>query len=332
MMRVVVLGHTACLILAIFAVSCEAFAWQIAVYYEGTVSSLTSFSENSVPNGVFVGAKIAGSLLYGTDQSTGVHLKTGSLGWGHEYSFSNGLNQTVQIGSNEWNVTGGSLEYFYFFDYFDYYNQQHILGTFSDAGNSRTSSFPNQAADYELSIALYDDVAPLNLFSSSEIETAVVDLTQCTRGSGMLNTRTWDQSGAIVNGYYLTYNITRVSAKPFDDDQDGLPNSWEELYFGGVTNANPDAICSNGCNTVYQAYVSGMNPNDRKSTFLISISPDRTLHWPCIPGRAYSVYYATNLLADFQPLATNIPWMSGGSTNKSDSAIGFFKIGVQLEE
>ena len=41
-----------------------------------------------------------------------------------------------------------------------------------------------------------------------------------------------------------------------DLDRDGLPDAWELQCYGGITNANPFGLCSNGTDSVMAAYVS----------------------------------------------------------------------------
>jgi hypothetical protein len=117
-----------------------------------------------------------------------------------------------------------------------------------------------------------------------------------------------------------------------DSDSDGIPDSWEQQYFGGTTNANPAATCSNGINTVRQAYIAGLNPNDPQSTFLASFLSDEAFGWNAVSGRVYAVYWATNLMNGFQCLESNIPWMRASFTNQTAVPCGYYKIDVQLEE
>ena len=112
---------------------------------------------------------------------------------------------------------------------------------------------------------------------------------------------------------------------------DGLPDSWEQQYFGGSTNANPSAVASNGVNTIREVYIAGLNPNDPASRLeLSSIYP---LRWNAASGRVYSVYWSSNLLSGFEPLATNIPWNGSVFTDSLHSAEnqGFYRIKVRLE-
>jgi hypothetical protein len=119
-----------------------------------------------------------------------------------------------------------------------------------------------------------------------------------------------------------------------DSDADGIPDSWEQQYFEGATNANPNATCSNGFNTVREAYIAGLNPNDPQSRLLISdfrsLPDGKTLGWTAVSGRVYSVYWTSNLMTGFQCLESNIPWTQGEFTNSTAVPCGYYKIGVQL--
>jgi|GEM_PF-7050143 len=126
------------------------------------------------------------------------------------------------------------------------------------------------------------------------------------------------------------------SATPPDSDADGIPDSWEQQYFGGTTNANPNAVCSNGFNTVFDAYIAGLNPTNPLSRFMISnfraLGDDKAFDWNTVSGRIYSVYWTTNLLSGFQPLEINIPWTRNSFTNSTIVPQSFYKINVQLED
>lgn len=114
-----------------------------------------------------------------------------------------------------------------------------------------------------------------------------------------------------------------------DSDFDGINDDWERSYGG---NQSPERTCSNGVNTLLQAYVAGLDPNDPQSKFTTTVS-GQTLRWNATSGRVYAVYYSTNLLSGFQPLATNIPWTAGCFTDCVHNAHGqlFYKIDVKLE-
>ncbi len=138
------------------------------------------------------------------------------------------------------------------------------------------------------------------------------------------------------SGHTGDSNPFNVFALVGDTDSDGLPDWWEELYFNGATNANPNTLCSNGVNTVWQAYIAGLNPTNPASLFLTSVlsSPPSVLSWNAVSGRVYSVWWTSNLLSGFQSLESNIPWTGNTFTDTTYNAEdkGFYKIDVELEE
>ncbi len=115
-----------------------------------------------------------------------------------------------------------------------------------------------------------------------------------------------------------------------DSDGDGILDDWERQHGG---NQNPEQTCSNGVNTVRQAYIAGLDPNDPTDFFEVS-NVWNVLGWPSVSGRVYSVYWATNLLDGFQPLEANIPWTAGSfiDTNTPSSEQMFYKIEVRFDD
>ncbi len=124
---------------------------------------------------------------------------------------------------------------------------------------------------------------------------------------------------------------------PFDIDDDGLPNNWETEYFGDPTNADPNAICSNGINKVIDAYVAGFDPNNPNTFFDIHsakpVSEGFVLTWNSVSGRTYNVYWATNLMNSFQPLQTNLeyPVNSYTDTLHNNDNMRFYKLRVYMK-
>ena len=123
----------------------------------------------------------------------------------------------------------------------------------------------------------------------------------------------------------------------YDDDNDGLPGWWEIDHFGGETNANPNAMASNGVNTVLETYIAGLDPADPDAAFLISdIQPQTSgsvLSWNATNGRAYTVSWSSNLLSGFQALERNIAYTAVPytDTNHTADGQGFYKIEVTME-
>jgi predicted acyl esterase len=134
--------------------------------------------------------------------------------------------------------------------------------------------------------------------------------------------------------YVDEISITDISPAALPDtDGDGIPDSWEMLYYGGATNANPNATASNGVNTVLQAYIAGLDPTDPDALFEMSGLQNNVLFWSGVSGRVYTVYWTSNLLSGFQTLEANVPWTGSVFTDSTHSAEqkGFYKIEVKVE-
>ncbi len=143
------------------------------------------------------------------------------------------------------------------------------------------------------------------------------------------------QSLGTGQAWFDRINIA-VSQGGDDTDGDGLPNWWENTYYGSDTAADPIASASNGVNSVYQAYIAGFDPTDPDSGFSITdYTPgaQHVIQWSGVSGRVYTVYWASNLLSGFQTLETNRPWTSAIFTDTTHRAEekGFYKIDVKIE-
>ncbi len=133
------------------------------------------------------------------------------------------------------------------------------------------------------------------------------------------STAGWELAEFELYGYYYT----------IDGDGNGMPDWWEQQHFGG-TGVNPNAVCSNGVNTMIQAYVAGLNPTDSSARFGITNHSRNLIQWNAVSGRVYNVYWTTNLMNGFQTLQTN--YTGGAITDSTHSAADkcFYKIDVRL--
>jgi hypothetical protein len=120
---------------------------------------------------------------------------------------------------------------------------------------------------------------------------------------------------------------------PMDTNTNGLPNVWEMRYFGGTTAANASALAANGINTIYEMYVTGLNPTNPASLFVVQIIEDaRRIKWASVKNRNYTVQHSPKLSEPF----TNVTTGAGTgadmsySSNPDSKQQGFYRVNVKL--
>lgn len=114
-----------------------------------------------------------------------------------------------------------------------------------------------------------------------------------------------------------------------DGDNDGIPDWWEQKYFGGIHAADANSLAENGVNTLGEVYLAGLSPLGTER-FEVFSSLAGQLSWVGHPGRNYSVYWTTNLAAGFTLLQANIPWTQNEFTDEAGIAApaGFYQLRV----
>lgn len=139
----------------------------------------------------------------------------------------------------------------------------------------------------------------------------------------------------------------------FDRDGDGLPDWWEEEHFDSPTAANPNALAANEVNTLMQAFIAGLNPNDPNAFFRTPPPEPQTtgsstgvlLRFPfAIEGRRYVIWYTDDLVhQDWQVAGEvipneqleNIEWFDQGDQNRPcplKAGMRFYHIDVELAD
>jgi hypothetical protein len=128
-----------------------------------------------------------------------------------------------------------------------------------------------------------------------------------TFANGTVVTGTYSAPYFTVAGQTLANGTYYTLGGYFDADGDGLPNEWEATYYGGTTNANPDALAANGVNTVREAYIADLNPTNPASFFRITAISNQspwTVYFEASADRAYTLLGVSNLVSG---VWTNVP-------------------------
>jgi subtilisin family serine protease len=112
--------------------------------------------------------------------------------------------------------------------------------------------------------------------------------------------------GVVRSGGRL--NLLRI----VDTDGNGLPDWWEQLYFGQLTGTDPNADPDNDGASNLAEWLAGTDPTDPNSYLKLVIPNGRptngyVVQWPSVAGRFYRLQRATNLATGFNTLVqTNV--------------------------
>jgi subtilisin family serine protease len=142
-------------------------------------------------------------------------------------------------------------------------------------------------------------------------------------------------SGDVITGGRL--NLQRT----VDTDGNGLPDWWEQTYFGSLTGTDPNADPDGDGLSNIQEWQAGTDPTDASSCLrLMNIntrSAGTTLTWQSVDNRNYFVTRGTNVAgsAAYPVIATNLPGQAGATvyttTNNTGRGCWFYRVGTGLD-
>jgi hypothetical protein len=161
--------------------------------------------------------------------------------------------------------------------------------------------------------------------------------------SAGLYTITVDYDGSLYQGKEQRYSLL-VSGDSGDSDSDGMPDSWESLYFSGSTNAVATADLDGDGSDNLTEYIAGTLPNSAASVFKVtsydapvSNGAPFIVNWNTVAGRLYSVTYSDNLsFTDFSTLsgASDLPYTQTSYTDTVERTTlqNFYRVDVKLDQ
>ena len=108
---------------------------------------------------------------------------------------------------------------------------------------------------------------------------------------------------------------------------DGISNGWRQAWFGSPAGPGSDADSDGDGQDNAAEELAGTSPADGNSMFAVAapaLGSPFVMQWTFAAGRAYDVYFTTNLLLPFQPLVTGL------ATNRYvPNSNGYYRVRVR---
>lgn len=216
----------------------------------------------------------------------------------------------------------------------------------ADQLSSSLSFNGNDAVILRRSAVIYDSIGQVGNINNYAIDQTLVRKPAVTSGdTNAFNVFTPATEWSVFSSDTFTnLNWHVMTCEPdagTDTDGDGLPDWWEFAHFGGPTNANHSTMAANGVNTIGEAYIADLDPqnpnaffppvelsNPSSGTMTLVVDPTST-------ARVYRVQWSTNLMANPQMWSLYLPEKTGTSfgltftvTNEVSGRI--YRTGVRL--
>jgi hypothetical protein len=220
-------------------------------------------------------------------------------------------------------------------------NGQQNLGSEQIAGGQMTLANSNAGVTVSATIG----------YSGAAINAAAVDDNPGTGGDFKTKQRR-NQAQTHQIELYGTNNFSftlgfLASTGVADTDGDGMPDWWEQQYFGGSTNAGANVDNDGDGVGNYAEYVAGTRPDDGNDYFALSQTAQSTgitLWFPTSSQRVYRVWYANHSIMSSNWLQSTAPTIingTGGTVQWTDDGSGtiphpsqvtnrYYKIDVQF--
>ena len=128
-----------------------------------------------------------------------------------------------------------------------------------------------------------------------------------------------------------------ISGDSPDTDGDGLPDPWEDRFFGTLSYAETDDPDGDGCDNRTE-FIAGTDPAETASAFSLSasrpVSGDGAvvLRWTPSSNRVYRVEWTEDLSQPFTEISGDLPFPCGAYTDAVQRAgsAGFYRLSVRV--
>ncbi|QHI69222.1 hypothetical protein [Tichowtungia aerotolerans] len=127
---------------------------------------------------------------------------------------------------------------------------------------------------------------------------------------------------------------TEIAAQAPDADRDGIPDWWELKYSSSISGLSAVAMSGNPGWTYLQTYTAGISPTSSEPFQATQTGPFG-LVWTGKPGRVYDIFWASNLLSGFTPIATGLSASQTAFVDTSSNTnlpTGYYKLQVRVDD
>lgn len=143
---------------------------------------------------------------------------------------------------------------------------------------------------------------------------------------------TYTVNDGTVDSLASSVTITISNGTVGDSDNDGMPDSWEEDYFGDATSGDPDADPDLDTFSNLEEYIAGTNPNLSSSYLSVSaltrVLSGTVISWESKSDRTYAVEYLESMTNLPSVLQSGIVLPQNSYTDSVDRTTGFYRIKV----
>ncbi len=157
-------------------------------------------------------------------------------------------------------------------------------------------------------------------------------VTGFTADAAAAGARKWTSASGTYQFDEATGVLSRIAPAGNDSDSDGLDDTWETTFFGGLSAANggpSEDFDGDGTNNLTE-FRLGLTPNSGTSRFVISQGASGLLTWPSVEGVTFVVERSTTL-GSWATIAT-VPGtaVTASFTDPSPpSGTAFYRVGLQ---